>query len=395
MNDKALTEEKRLAGSLVAEIEKVVKEIGRPVKLMEVCGTHTVELRKQGVHSLLPAKITLVSGPGCPVCVTPSGYIDNAISLAGSGEVVIASFGDMLRVPGSNGEALVSFSGTGGVRLVYSPLELLSLAAGEKKPVVFLGIGFETTIPAVIAVFRRAFEQRIANLFLYSAFKVIPPALRILAADPARRVDGFLLPGHVSVILGPEPYTFLEKKGGLPGVITGFEGLDMLLGVLMLLRQIARGENKVENAYPRAVKPGGNPKALRMMEEMLEPRDALWRGLGVIPASGLGLKAELSSLDAEKRFPLPEVREHDNPRCLCRKVITGEALPTDCSLFAAACTPDDPIGPCMVSSEGTCAAYLRYVSRAPAVGGTARGARQASELAGRARSEGGKSGGKK
>jgi hydrogenase expression/formation protein HypD len=360
MSSPALTADGKLADSMAAEIRRVSKEIGRPVRIMEVCGTHTVELRKQGVLALLPAEITLVSGPGCPVCVTPTGYVDNAIALAINDEALVASFGDMLRVPGAAGETLVSYTGSGRVKLVYSPLDLLPLARGTRKPVVFLGIGFETTIPAVISAFRRARDEGLENLYLYSAFKLIPPALRVLLADPGRRVDGFLLPGHVSVIIGADAYRFLEEPGGLPGVITGFEGLDMLLGILMVLRQISRGQHGVENAYPRAVTRAGNPKALRLMAEMLEERDAAWRGLGVIPGSGLGLKAELAAMDAEKRFEIPQAREHDDPRCLCRRVITGDALPEECPLFGVACTPDDPVGPCMVSSEGTCAAHINF-----------------------------------
>ena len=359
----AQTDEKALARDIVAQINRAMDRIGRPVKIMEVCGTHTVELRKQGVQSLLPPEISLVSGPGCPVCVTPTGYVDNAITLARTGQALVASFGDMLRVPGSDGEALVSFSGRDATRVVYSPQELLPLAQAERRPVVFLGIGFETTIPTVISVFKQAREEGVANLFLYSAFKLVPPALRALLSDPQRQIDGFLLPGHVSVIIGSNAYAFLEQPGGLPGVVTGFEGLDMLFGILLLLRQIAAGQNKVENAYARAVKPSGNPKALALMQETLEPRDTLWRGLGVLPGSGLGLRPELSRLDAEVRFSLPPVAEHDNPRCLCRQVITGQAIPPDCAMFGGRCTPDDPVGPCMVSSEGTCAAYLRYTER--------------------------------
>jgi hydrogenase expression/formation protein HypD len=370
-----MIEERALAGSMAQKIHAEVKRIGRPLKLMEVCGTHTVELRKQGVHSLLPPEITLVSGPGCPVCVTPTGYVDNAIALARDGRAVVVSFGDMLRVPGSSGDALLSHQGTGAVKIVYSPQELIPIAEKDARPHVFLGIGFETTIPTVLAAFRQARAGGISNLFLYSAFKVIPPALRILAADPESRVDGFILPGHVSVIIGPEAYGFLAAPGGIPGVITGFEGLDMLLGILLLVRMIGRGARGVENAYPGVVKPGGNPKARALMEEMLSPRNELWRGLGMIPASGLGLRPELSEMDAEIRFGLPAVQEHDDPKCLCRRVITGSALPVECTLFGGRCTPDDPVGPCMVSSEGTCAAYLRY-TRTASVSRGGKGARR-------------------
>ena len=249
-------DERQLAGRLVAEIEKSAARIGRPVRIMEVCGTHTVELRKQGIHSLLPPSVTLISGPGCPVCVTPTGYVDNALALAESGAAMIASFGDMLKVPGSTGRTLSSAAGQGRVKLVYSPSDLLEIAAGTQGPLVFLAVGFETTIPTIVSALAEARDRGIGNLSLYTSFKTVPPALRFLLANPEHGIDGFLLPGHVSVIIGSDAYGFLEKDGGRPGVVTGFDALDMLLGILLVLRQIAGGLNRVENAYPRAVKPG-------------------------------------------------------------------------------------------------------------------------------------------
>lgn len=355
-----MSDERRLASLLVDRIREQADRIGRPVKLMEVCGTHTVELRRQGIHSLLPASVTTVSGPGCPVCVTPTGYIDNALSLARSGQAVVASFGDMVKVPGADGKALSSLMGSGSVRLLYSPSELPALARSSNRPVVFLGIGFETTIPTVVSALVQAREQGIDNLFLYTAFKVVCPALRFLLADPDHGIDAFLLPGHVSVILGPEAYAFLEQEGGRPGVITGFEPLDMLSGILLSLRQIARGESRVENAYPRAVKPGGNPLARAIMERVLEPADERWRGIGVIPGGARKLRREFADADAATRFSLPEAGDQEAPGCLCASVIAGKAKPPDCALFGRRCTPDNPVGPCMVSSEGTCAAYFRY-----------------------------------
>ena len=355
-----MSEERDLASALVAEIEKTAAGIGRPVRIMEVCGTHTVELRRQGIHSLLPAGIALVSGPGCPVCVTPAGYVDNALALAESGRAVIASFGDMLKVPGSSGRALTSLSAAGRARLVYSPTELVEIARAAGVPVVFLAVGFETTIPTIISVLQEAQGSGIDNLFLYTAFKTVPPALRFLLANPAHGIDGFLLPGHVSVIIGAEAYEFLEEPGGRPGVITGFEALDMLLGILMILRQVRDGKQRVENAYPRAVRTGGNPLARALMESMLEPRDETWRGLGVIPGAALGLRPALAGRDAAKVFSLPAAVDAEAPGCICARVVAGMATPPQCPLFGTRCTPDDPVGPCMVSSEGTCAAYFRY-----------------------------------
>jgi len=357
-----MSDERRLADSLVSEIEHTAEKIGRGVRLMEVCGTHTVELRRQGIHSLLPAGIHLISGPGCPVCVTPSGYIDNALALVTQGRATVATFGDMLKVPGTSGESLSAFMGTGRVRLVYSPRELVGMAREVHGPLVFLAVGFETTIPTIVSALLEARIEGRRNLLLYTAFKTVPPALRFLLANPEHGIDGFILPGHVSVIIGPEAYALLTEPEGRPGVITGFEGLDMLLGMLMLLRQILKGDHRVENAYPRAVKPGGNPRARAVAERLLEPRDETWRGLGVIPGSGLGLRPDFADADAEKSLELPPAKDSEPPGCLCARVVSGMATPLQCALFGKRCTPDDPVGPCMVSSEGTCAAYFRYGS---------------------------------
>lgn len=358
-----MSDERQLARQLVSEIEKTTRRIGRPISLMEVCGTHTVELRRKGIHSLLPKAISLVSGPGCPVCVTPAGYVDNALLLAESGKALIATFGDMLKVPGTTGRALSSLSGQGLVKLVYSPTELISIARRSPLPVVFLAVGFETTIPTVVSALLQAGEQGIENLLLYTAFKTVTPALRFLLSNPDHGIDGFLLPGHVSVVIGEKAYDFLAQNGGRPGVITGFESLDMLLGILKLARQIEKGERRVENAYPRAVRADGNPRALAVMEKNLEPRNDVWRGLGIIPGGGLGLRPELALFDAERRFQLPPARDAEAPGCICARVIAGRAQPPQCALFGRRCTPDDPVGPCMVSSEGTCAAYFRYGAR--------------------------------
>jgi hydrogenase expression/formation protein HypD len=355
-----MSEERRLGSSLIAEIEKTASEVHHDVRIMEVCGTHTVELRKQGIHSVLPPSIRLISGPGCPVCVTPAGYVDNALALADSGRAIVATFGDMLRVPGSDGRCLSSLTGRGMVRLVYSPRELVGIARAADRPVVFLAVGFETTVPTIISALQEARREGISNLFLYTAFKTVPPALSFLLSNPAHAIDGFLLPGHVSVIIGADAYHFLEGDGGRPGVITGFEPVEMLLGILMVLRQVRAGERRVENAYPRAVRSAGNRLAQDLIQRTLEPRSDAWRGLGVIPGGALALRPELRDSDAEAVFALPPARDYEAPGCLCSRVVTGMALPTECGLFGSRCTPDDPVGPCMVSSEGTCAAYFRY-----------------------------------
>jgi hydrogenase expression/formation protein HypD len=372
----AALRDRRLAAPLLRRIESTTQAIGREVAIMEVCGTHTVALRRSGVHTLLPDSVRLLSGPGCPVCVTPTGYIDNALRLLEDPAVTLASFGDMLKVPGSDGASLASRLGSGRVRLLYSPAELPELARRSPGPLVFLAVGFETTAPTVAAATLAAVRAQVHNLFLYTAFKTVPPALRALLASrngaraavaggpgpggTAAGLDAFLLPGHVSVIIGEEPYGFLEEQGGLPGVITGFEPLDLLSGILACLEQIARGERRVENGYTRAVRREGNPKARAVMEELLEPEDALWRGLGRIPGSGLRLRPGYAALDAARRFSLPEPANVEPPGCGCAQVLQGRMLPRDCPLFARRCTPETPVGPCMVSSEGSCAASFRY-----------------------------------
>jgi hydrogenase expression/formation protein HypD len=350
----------RIAQRAIAEIRDITAALGRRVRLMEVCGTHTVALRKSGVLSLLPDAVEMVSGPGCPVCVTPAGYVDNALCMIRKHDAQVVTFGDMAKVPSTDGETLAQYMGTPSLRLVYSPAELLALPPAESGPYVFLGIGFETTAPTVASVFRSLRATGREDVYLYAAFKAVPPILRTLIEDPTIAIHGFLLPGHVSVIIGTAAYAFLEGPGGIPGVIAGFEPGDMLAGLLMLLRQVREGAHRVENAYRRAVRDRGNEKAVGVMHQVLKPCDAVWRGLGRIPGSGLSLRGEYAVLDAEAVFSLPSPEDRPAPGCRCGDVIQGKALPAECPLFASACTPDHAVGPCMVSSEGTCAAYLRY-----------------------------------
>ena len=358
MKPTAEGSDRKTAEIIVREIRDLCRRIGGRVRIMEVCGTHTVELRRTGVRSLLPEEIILISGPGCPVCVTPTGYVDNALDIVRKGRGIVATFGDMVKVPGSDGVSLSRYMRSGAVKMVYSPAELLNTPLDST--VVFLGIGFETTIPVVASVFLKALETGRSGLYLYTAFKTVVPALKALLADPESRIDGFLLPGHVSVIIGSDAYGMLERQGGVPAVIAGFEPVDMLWGILLILRQIYAGEHKVENAYSRAVKKEGNPKAREIMDRLLCPSDDLWRGLGRIPEGGRSLRSEYRGIDAAHRFDLPEVTSSDPAGCLCSEVIQGRKQPTDCAFFGNRCTPDRPVGPCMVSSEGTCAAYMRY-----------------------------------
>ena len=333
-----------------------------PVKLMEVCGTHTMAIARSGIRTLLPPQVELLSGPGCPVCVTPSEQMDAVLELAMEKDVIISSYGDMLRVPGSTpGDSLQRRRALGAdVRLVYSPLDAVEIARqNPEKQLVFLGVGFETTAPGTAAAVLTAREQGLKNFTVWSMLKAVEPALRALMAMEGFAVKGFLCPGHVASILGEEGFRFLPEEYGMPAVISGFEPEEILRAVYRLLCQIRDGAPKVENEYPRAVRPQGNRLARQTMERCFELRDDLWRGLGRIPVSGMKLREELGDFDAQRRFPIT-VGPARPTACRCGEVITGRLKACDCPLFGRRCTPEDPVGPCMVSSEGACAAYYKY-----------------------------------
>jgi len=336
--------------------------IGRPVTVMEVCGTHTMAVGRFGLRTLLPAGLRLISGPGCPVCVTAIEDVDRALYLAEQEGVLFATFGDMLRVPGTNGRTMQKLRADGAdVRVVLSPMDALALAEDHpKREAVFMGIGFETTAPATASMILRAREKGLDNLSVFSAHKVIPPAMKALVDDRSLKIDGFLCPGHVSTIIGSGAYSFLPEKAGASAVITGFEPVDILEGLLMILRQIATGERKVEIQYVRAVSPEGNPRAVAVMEKVFEPGPARWRGLGDMAGSGLLIRASYGSLDASRRFIFPAMTSEEIRGCSCGAILRGAKQPPQCPLFRIRCTPRNPLGPCMVSSEGTCAAYYRY-----------------------------------
>ena len=344
----------------IAEQGRALAEQGRRVHIMEVCGSHTMAIGRYGIRPLLPANVELISGPGCPVCVTDPGYIDTALALARRG-AVIATFGDMVRVPGSDSDLTACRSQGGDVRVCYSPSSAIDLAKSHPdREVVFLAIGFETTIAPVVSLVAEAVREGVKNLSLLTAFKLVPPALRALLKDPEIRIDAFLCPAHVSAIIGARAYVPIAAEFGVPCVISGFEPLDILYGVHGILAQVLNHEAKVENQYSRVVRPEGNLKAQSIIAQYLEPVDAAWRGLGMIQASGLGLRSAFANYDAEKRFEMPVHPGKQHAGCLCGDVIKGKLRPTACALFAKVCTPDHPIGPCMVSAEGTCAAYFKY-----------------------------------
>ena len=331
------------------------------VNLMEVCGTHTMSIARNGLRTLMPEGIRLLSGPGCPVCVTANRDIDKLVALAQTPGVTIATFGDMVRVPGSSTSLQKLVAAGASVQVVYSPLDALAYAqAHPDEQVVFAGVGFETTTPLIAMAVKRAEGLGLENFSVLVANKNMPGALEAIVSDPQLKIDGLVLPGHVSTIIGPEPYRFLAHDYGIPGVITGFDPVDVLQGVHMLLQQVAQGRAEIENAYPRAVMEQGNPVAVAAIDEVFETCDADWHGLGVIPASGYKMRPRYERFDAQVRFaPEPEpTREHAG--CKCGDILRGITLPSDCPLFGKACTPENPIGPCMVSSEGSCAAYYRF-----------------------------------
>ena len=332
----------------------------REVAIMEVCGSHTMAIARYGIRDVLPTGVRLISGPGCPVCVTPPGYIDAAIELADRG-LTIVTFGDMLHVPGSQTTLAECRSRGGRVEVGYSPSVALDLARRHAdREVVFLGIGFETTLAPVIAVVDRAAREHIGNFSVLTAFKLVPPALAALRADPEVRVDAFLCPAHVSAIIGADAYRPFAGPGGVPCVIAGFEPLDILLALEGILRQLADGRADVDNQYRRVVTAQGNRRAQELIARLLEPVDAPWRGLGLIPQSGMALRKRYAAYDAARRHGIVVTEGRSHRECRCGDVIKGKRFPSDCPLFGKACTPDSAIGPCMVSSEGVCAAHYKY-----------------------------------
>lgn len=350
-----------LVRGLAERIRQLAEGRTKPMTFMEVCGTHTMSIYQYGIRTLLPAGVRLISGPGCPVCVTPVGYVDRAVACARLPETITATFGDMMRVPGSSSSLLEERAKGADIRIVYSPLDALSLA--ERNPgkrVVFLGVGFETTAPTVAATLITARSRRVGNFSVLSAHKTIPVPMRILSSDTDLGIDGFLCPAHVSAVIGADAYRFLAEEHGVPCVVTGFEPADILQGVAMLARQVTEGRSAVENEYSRFVSAGGNAKAQELLSRVFTPADTAWRGLGVIPESGLEIAKEFADFDAEKVVPVRVEESREPAGCLCGEVLKGKIAPADCPLFASACTPEQPVGACMVSSEGSCAAAYKY-----------------------------------
>ncbi len=345
-------------------LDRLHQEADRPLTVMEVCGTHTVAIARSGLRELLPENIRLISGPGCPVCVTDDADLDYAIALARERGVILATFGDMMRVPGTTGSLQEEKSRGADVRVVYSPTDALALAAeNPSRRVVFLAIGFETTAPAVSVALEQAVQQGLRNFFIFSLHKLVPPVMEILLEDPEVKIDAFINPGHVCTILGSEPFRFVAEKYGKPCVITGFEAVDILEALLLIVRQYRENRPAVEIQYRRAVRAEGNPVARAYIEKYFAPAPARWRGIGEVPGSGLALREEFADLDATRRFSLTVTPGKRTRNCACGDVLKGLKLPYECSLFGRACTPVKPVGPCMVSAEGSCAAYYRFRAR--------------------------------
>jgi hydrogenase expression/formation protein HypD len=335
--------------------------IDAPVRVMEVCGTHTTEFFRTGVKDIFPPGLCLVDGPGCPVCVTPNEYLDRAIEIGKKYSPVIATFGDMVKVPSSYSSLGREKAEGIDVEVVYSPMDAVALARDNPgRQVIFLSIGFETTAPTEAIAVREAKNINLKNFSLLAGNKLTPPAVRALLDAGEVNIDGFILPGHVSAITGLNAWRFIASDYGKPCVVAGFESRDLMRGTMMLLDLIRERKAEIRNGYTRVVREDGNLRAQEILAEVFEAADSKWRGIGIIPGSGLVLKAEYSGFDAELRFPvdLPPVKEHAG--CRCGELLRGTILPTDCPLFGAACTPERPVGPCMVSSEGPCAAYHKY-----------------------------------
>jgi hydrogenase expression/formation protein HypD len=331
------------------------------VRLMEVCGTHTVSIFRNGIRSLLPQTIDLLSGPGCPVCVTDQSEIDAFIALARTEDVIVTTFGDLMRVPGSVSSLQKERAEGRDIRMVYSSMDALEVARKHpRKKVVFLGVGFETTAPTIAAAVTAAENMQLKNFFVYAAHKRVPPALEALMSMPEIRIDGFLLPGHVSVVTGLQAYRPFFRRHPVPSVVSGFEPTDILQALRLLVDQIETGRCAVENAYGRAVTETGNTRAQALMAEVFETVDVVWRGMGLIPESGLKLNDAYAGFDAQKVFAIDTPESTTPSGCACGEILTGVKKPPECPLYKTVCTPLDPVGPCMVSSEGTCAAYYKY-----------------------------------
>lgn len=348
----------QIAKQLIGQIRSTSK---KPVRLMEVCGTHTVSIFRSGIRSLLPDTVSLLSGPGCPVCVTDQKEIDAFIEVARREDMIVATFGDLMRVPGTTSSLQRERAEGRDIRVVYSTMDAVEIARkNPAKRVVFLGVGFETTAPTIAAAILTAAREAVRNFGVVSAHKLVPPALEALMNLEDVDIDGFILPGHVSVIIGLDAYRPFFERYRIPCVAAGFEPVDILQAISGLIDQIESGRPQLGNAYQRAVTAEGNPKARQLLAEIFEPADARWRGVGLIPSSGLRIGDAFAAHDAEKLLEIEVPEPPPTKGCACGEILVGKKTPPECALYKKGCTPTDPVGPCMVSTEGTCAAYYKY-----------------------------------
>ncbi|MBW4641717.1 MAG: hydrogenase formation protein HypD [Goleter apudmare HA4340-LM2] len=350
------------AEALRREIAKLSNQLAKPLKIMEVCGGHTHSIFKYGIEELLPDTVELIHGPGCPVCVMPKGRLDDAIAISQNSNVIFATFGDAMRVPGSKTSLLQARAQGADIRMVYSPLDSLQIAKDNPdKEVVFFALGFETTAPSTALTILQAAAEKIPNFSMFSNHVLVIPALKALLDNPDLQLDGFVGPGHVSMVIGTDPYQFISQQYHKPIVVSGFEPLDIFQSIWMLLKQLVENRCTVENQYNRLVKPQGNAVALQAINKVFAVRDSFdWRGLGEIPDSGLKIRPEYAQFDAEIKFTIPNQKVADHKACQCGEILKGVLKPWQCKVFGTACTPETPIGSCMVSSEGACAAYYKY-----------------------------------
>ncbi|WP_019227190.1 hydrogenase formation protein HypD [Sedimentibacter sp. B4] len=353
--------DKKIIKRLIDEINFMTTQT-QEIKIMEVCGTHTKNIAMSGIKSLLPPNIKLISGPGCPVCVSEESYIDNAIEILRKYNVIIASFGDMIRVSGTNGNLLDEKAKGEDIRIIYSPLELIEMAEQIKnKNIVFLGVGFETTAPVIALTIKKAAERKINNLFFLTSLKLMPPILHYIMGQTINNIDGFICPGHVASVTGSEYFRFIEEEYYLPAAVCGFEAEDILIGIHNLVKQITQKENKkLNNLYTRCVKSNGNPIAKKLINEVFKVSDGEWRGIGIVKGSSLNINENYKKYDALNAFKIENKSFKINTNCQCKEVLLGNKIPKECNLFGKICNPFKPYGPCMVSSEGTCFIAYRY-----------------------------------
>ena len=349
-----------ISQSLIKKIKSISQ---KELRLMEVCGTHTVSIFRSGIRSVLPATISLLSGPGCPVCVTDQAEIDAFIELARIDDVIVTTFGDLMRVPGTKSSLQKESAAGRDIRVVYSTFDALEIARNNPaKKVVFLGVGFETTAPTIAAAILSAAQANVANFSVICAHKLVPPALEALMAAADVQIDGFILPGHVSVIIGLNAYQSFFDRYQIPCVVAGFEPTDILQAISMLVEMLESRSPGLDNAYQRAVTAEGNARAQQILAEIFQPADACWRGIGIIAQSGLKIRSTYAAHDAQRLFDIQVPAAKTPHGCACGEILIGTKTPPECALYKKACTPMDPVGPCMVSTEGTCAAYYKYHS---------------------------------